>query len=129
MQYVWIILAVAVLAVGAVLVLSSQPSAIVDQQVKITLVEWKISPNPIELVAGPARLVVFNMGFQAHALAIMGMDRKVVRQLEVVPAGQIHTFLIELPKGEFLLYDSLNCRDPIRGACERKTMVSKIIVR
>ncbi len=129
MQYVWIILAVAVLAVGAVLVLSSQPSAVVDQQVKITLVEWKISPDPIELVAGPARLVVFNMGFQAHALAIMDMNRKVIRQLEVVPAGQIHTFLIELPKGEFLLYDSLNCRDPIRGACDKKTMVSKIIVR
>lgn len=129
MQYLWIVLAAAVVVLGAVLVLSSQPSAPIEQQVKITLVEWKITPDPIELVAGPARLVVFNMGFQAHALAIMGMDRKVVRQLEVVPAGQIHTFLIELPKGEFLLYDSLNCRDPIRGACEKKTMVSKIIVR
>lgn len=129
MQYLWLLLAAAVVVLGAVLVLSNQPSTVVDQQVRITLVEWKITPNPIELVAGPARLVVFNMGFQAHALAIMGMDQKVVRQLEVVPASQVHTFLIELPKGEFLLYDSLNCRDPIRGNCEKKTMVSKIIVR
>lgn len=129
MQYVWIILAAVVVVLGAVLVLSNQPSAPIEQQVKITLVEWKISPNPLELRAGPAHLIVFNMGFQAHALAIMDMNRKVIRQLETVPAGQIRTFLIELDRGEFVLYDSLNCRDPIRGACEKKTMVSKIIVR
>jgi hypothetical protein len=101
----------------------------VEQQVKLMLVEWKITPNPIELVAGPARLVVFNMGAQAHALAIMDMERSVLRQLETLPAGQVRTFLVELPRGEFVLYDSLNCRDPIRGSCEKKTMVSKIIVR
>ncbi|MCX8103262.1 MAG: cupredoxin domain-containing protein [Candidatus Bipolaricaulota bacterium] len=129
MQYVWIILAVAIVVLGAILVLSEQPTAPISQQVKITLVEWRITPNPIELVAGQARLVVFNMGTQPHALAIMAMDRKVLRELEAVPAGQVQTFLIELPKGEFLLYDSLNCRDPIRGACQRKTMVSRIIVR
>ncbi len=129
MQYVWIILAAVVVVLGAIFVLSSQPSASIDQQVKLTLTEWKISPNPIELVAGPARLVVFNMGVQPHALAIMNMDRKVLRQLEVVPAGGVQTFLIELPRGEFVLYDALNCRDPIRGNCEQKTMVSKIIVR
>ncbi len=129
MQYVWIILAAVVVVLGAVFVLSSQPSASIDQQVKLTLTEWKISPNPIELVAGPARLVVFNMGVQPHALAIMGMDRKVLRQLEAVPAGGVQTVLIELPRGEFVLYDALNCRDPIRGSCEKKTMVSKIIVR
>lgn len=129
MQYVWIILAAVVVVLGAVLVLSGQPAAIVDQQVKITLTEWKITPETIELVAGPARLVVFNMGAQRHALAIMRMDRKVERQLEILPAGQVRTFLIELPRGEFVLYDSLNCRDPIRGSCERKTMVSKIVVK
>lgn len=129
MQYVWIILAAAIVVLGLVLVLSSQPAAVVEQQVKLTLIEWKITPNPIELVAGSARLVVFNMGTQPHALAIMDMNRTVLRELEAVPAGQVQTFLIELPKGEFVLYDSLNCRDPIRGACQRKTMVSKIIVR
>jgi glucokinase len=129
MQYVWIILAAAVVVLGAVLVLSNQPAAVIDQQVKITLIEWKITPNPIELVAGPARFVVFNMGSQAHALAIMDMNRQVLRQMETVPAGQVQTFLIELPRGEFVLYDSLNCRDPIRGVCEKKTMVSKIVVR
>ncbi|MFN4218476.1 MAG: hypothetical protein ACK4HB_04255 [Candidatus Bipolaricaulia bacterium] len=129
MQYVWILLAAAVVVLGAVLVLSSQPSAPIDQQVKITLIEWKIMPNPIELVAGPARLIVFNMGAQAHALAIMDMNRKVLREFDPLPAGQIHTFLVELPRGEFVLYDALNCRDPIRGSCEKKTMVSKIIVR
>jgi hypothetical protein len=129
MQYVWILLAAAIVVLGAVFVLSSQPSASVDQQVKLTLTEWKISPNPIELVAGPARLVVFNMGVQPHALAIMDMNRRVLRQLEAVPAGGVQTFLVELPRGEFVLYDALNCRDPIRGSCEQKTMVSKIIVR
>jgi hypothetical protein len=69
------------------------------------------------------------MGSQAHALAIMDMNRQVLRQMETVPAGQVQTFLIELPRGEFVLYDSLNCRDPIRGVCEKKTMVSKIVVR
>jgi hypothetical protein len=128
MQYVWILLAAAIVVLGAVFVLSSQPSASVDQQVKLTLTEWKISPNPIELVAGPARLVVFNMGVQSHALAIMDMNRRVLRQLEAVPAGGVQTFLVELPRGEFVLYDALNCRDPIRGSCQ-KTMVSKIIVR
>ncbi len=129
MQYVWILLAAAVVVLGAVFVLTNQPATVVDQQLRLTLVEWKITPDTIELRAGPVRLVVFNMGFQAHALAIMDMNRRVIRQLEVVPAGQIRTFLIELERGEFILYDSLNCRDPIRGACERKTMVSKIIVR
>jgi len=129
MQYVWIILVAAVVVLGVVLVLSDQPSMMVEQQVKLMLVEWKITPNPIELVAGPARLVVFNMGAQAHALAIMDMERSVLRQLETLPAGQVRTFLVELPRGEFVLYDSLNCRDPIRGSCEKKTMVSKIIVR
>nr|BAL59341.1 hypothetical protein HGMM_OP3C496 [Candidatus Acetothermum autotrophicum] len=130
MQYVWILLAAAVIVLGAVLVLSSQPSTSIDQQVKITLVEWKITPNPIELVAGQVRLVVFNMGVQAHALAIMSAsDGKVLRQLETVPAGQVQTFLVELPRGEFLLYDALNCRDPVRNRCEKKTMVSKITVR
>lgn len=129
MQYVWLILAAIVVVLGAVFVLSNQPGAVVDQQVKVTLTEWKITPNPIELVAGPARLVVFNMGTQSHALAIMDMNRTVLRQLDAVPAGQIHTFLVELPRGEFVLYDSLNCRDPIRGSCEKKTMISKIVVR
>jgi len=129
MQYVWILLVAAVVVLGVVLVLSDQPSMMVEQQVKLMLVEWKITPNPIELVAGPARLVVFNMGAQAHALAIMDMERSVLRQLETLPAGQVRTFLVELPRGEFVLYDSLNCRDPIRGSCEKKTMVSKIIVR
>ncbi|MCL6642287.1 MAG: cupredoxin domain-containing protein [Candidatus Bipolaricaulota bacterium] len=129
MQYVWILLAAAVVVLGVVLVLSNQLSASVDQQVKITLSEWKITPNPIELGAGPARLVVFNTGVQPHALAIMDMNRRVLRQLEVVPAGGMKAFLIELSRGEFVLYDSLNCRDPIRGSCEQKTMVSKIIVR
>lgn len=129
MQYVWIILAAAVVVLGVVLVLSDQPSTMVEQQVKLTLIEWKITPNPIELVAGPARFVVFNMGTQAHALAIMNMERSVLQQFETLPAGQVRTFLVALPRGEFVLYDSLNCRDPIRGSCEKKTMVSKIIVR
>jgi len=129
MNYIWIVLVAAVVVLGAVLVLTSQPSATVDQQVKLTLTEWKITPGTIELVAGPTRLVVFNMGTQPHALAIIGTDRQFERRLETVPAGQVHTFLVELPRGEFVLYDSLNCRDPIRGSCERKTMVSKIIVR
>lgn len=129
MQYVWILLAAVVVVLGAVFVLSNQPAAPVDQQVKLTLTEWKITPNPIELVAGPARWVVFNMGVQPHALAIMDMNRRVLRQLEVVPAGGVQTVLIELPRGEFVLYDALNCRDPIRGNCQQKTMVSKIIVR
>ncbi len=129
MQYVWIILAAAVVVLGVVLVLSEQPSTMVEQQVKLTLTEWKITPNPIELVAGPTRLVVFNMGSQAHALAIMTMDRKVLYQLDPMPAGNVRTFLIRLDRGEFVLFDSLNCRDPIRGSCEKKTMVSTIIVR
>lgn len=129
MHYVWIILAAAVVVLGLVVVLSDQPSTTIEQQAKITLIEWKITPNPIELVAGPARLVVFNMGAQAHALAIMDMNRKVLYQLDPLPAGGVHTFLIRLDRGEFVLYDSLNCRDPIRGSCEKKTMVSKIIVR
>jgi len=130
MQYVWILLAAAIVVLGAVFVLSSQPSASVDQQVKLTLTEWKISPNPIELVAGPARLVVFNMGVQPHALAIMNATNgKVLQQLEAVAAGQVRTFLVALPKGEFVLYDALNCRDPLSNRCEKKTMVSKIIVR
>lgn len=129
MQYVWIILAAAVVVLGLVLVLSDQPSTMVEQQAKLTLIEWKITPNPIELVAGPARLVVFNMGAQAHALAIMDKDRKVLYQFDPLPAGQVRTFLIKLDRGEFVLYDSLNCRDPIRGSCEKKTMTSTIIVR
>ncbi len=129
MQYVWIILAAAVVVLGLVLVLSDQPSMMVEQQVKLTLIEWKISPDPIEVVAGPVRLVVFNMGAQAHALAIMDMNRRVLYQLDPLPAGGVRTFLIKLDRGEFKLYDSLNCRDPIRGSCEKKTMVSTIIVR
>lgn len=127
MQYVWMLLVAAVVVLGTLLVFSNQTP--VDQQVRITLVEWKISPNPIELRAGPARLIVFNMGTQPHALAIIRKDRAFLRHLEPVPPGQIRTFLLELPQGEFLLYDSLFCRDPIRGACEQKTMVSTLIVR
>jgi hypothetical protein len=131
MQYVWIILGAVVVVLGVILVFSNQPSVIIDQQVRLTLTEWKIVPNTIEMVAGPARFIVFNMGTLPHALAITGMvnGQKFERQLPAVPAGQVHTFLVELPRGEFTLYDSLNCRDPIRGSCERKTMVSKITVR
>ncbi|MCS7197473.1 MAG: cupredoxin domain-containing protein [Candidatus Bipolaricaulota bacterium] len=127
MQYVWMLVVAAVVVLGTLLVVSNQ--APVDQQVRITLAEWKISPNPIELRAGPARLIVFNMGTKPHALAIIDRNRTVLRQLETIPPGQIRTFLLALPQGEFLLYDPLFCRDPIRGACEQKTMVSTLIVR
>ncbi len=131
MNYVWIILGAVVVVLGLILVFSNQPPTITPQQVNLKLTEWKIDPSAIELSAGTARFVVFNMGTLSHALAIIGTvgGQRFERRLEVVPAGQVRTFLVELPRGEFTLYDALNCRDPIRGSCERKTMVSKIIVR
>lgn len=131
MNYVWLILGAVIVILGLIFVLSDQPPSSVDQQVRITLTEWKITPNTIELRPGPVRFTVLNMGTLPHALALVGTvnGQKFERHLEGVEAAQMRVFLLDLPRGEFTIYDPLHCRDPIRGSCEKKTMVGKLVVR
>lgn len=136
MNYVWMILAAAVVALGLIFFLVDAPkiSVTADQQIKVTLKEWAIQTDIREIRAGGARFIVWNTGAKPHGLAAMaiiqGKEQNVLI-VDRIEATQMRTALAEFQPGEYTLYDPLYCRNPLRGNCEKNAMAMlvKLTVR
>jgi nitrite reductase (NO-forming) len=68
-----------------------------EQEVKITMTEFKFEPQTVEVKAGKVKFELVNAGTVEHNFVIVGADRR----LESVPPGQSGVLEVELKPGTY----------------------------
>jgi len=68
-----------------------------EQEVKITMTEFKFEPQTVEVKAGKVKFELVNAGAVEHSFVIVGTDRR----LESVPPGQSGELEVELKPGTY----------------------------
>src|SRR4051794_13979632 len=110
----------AVLLLAATLFAAGTPAAAPPSTLRADAAEWSIVPSQGAVRAGAVRIVLRNLGTEAHQLMVVRTrsfaqtlplrgDRAVARSLGAVvaEAGASKTLVLNLPRGDYLLIDNL----------------------